>query len=233
MQSPRQASETTVRVLVPDEPASPCRVLYVLPVQPGESGEWGDGLSEIEKLDLQNRHQLICVSPSFSGWPWYADHPDDPTLQQESYFFEDVLPLVARSYDILPRPLLVGFSKSGWGAFSLLLRFPERFTAAAAFDAPLWMIWPSRHGSADVLGHEKNFLEHDPRHLLRRNPLTGPKRLMLLGDGNFLDDHNLFVAMLEDLGVPHHVDTGTRREHRWDSGWLEPAVEFLAGAQAA
>ena len=48
--------------------------------------------------------------------------------------------------------LLLGFSKSGWGAFSLLLRYPERFGKAAAWDAPLMQERPDRFGMGEILG---------------------------------------------------------------------------------
>ena len=68
-------------------------------------------------------------------------HADPP----ETYFLKVVVPFVKQTYlaggDKAHR-LLVGFSKSGWGAFSLLLRYPDRFGKAAAWDAPLMIDVP-------------------------------------------------------------------------------------------
>ena len=52
----------------------------------------------------------------------------------------------------------IGFSKSGWGAFSLLLRHPEVFGRAAAWDAPLMLEQPNRYGMGAVFGSQENFL---------------------------------------------------------------------------
>ena len=71
------------------------------------------------------------------------------SLHQEKYLLEDVLPLVEGSYPVETGPdgrLLVGFSKSGWGAWSLLLRHPGVFGKAAAWDAPLMQDAPDRFG---------------------------------------------------------------------------------------
>jgi enterochelin esterase-like enzyme len=53
--------------------------------------------------------------------------------------------------------LLLGFSKSGWGAWTLLLRHPERFAKAAAWDAPLMLDAPGKYGSGPIFGTPENF----------------------------------------------------------------------------
>jgi hypothetical protein len=32
---------------------------------------------------------------------------------------------------------------------------------------------------------------------------------------------------MDELGIPHHYENDTFREHRWDSGWLPDAVAAL------
>ena len=59
--------------------------------------------------------------------------------------------------------LLLGFSKSGWGAFSLLLRHPDVFGRAAAWDAPLMMNKPGPYGSGDIFGTPENFARYQIR----------------------------------------------------------------------
>lgn len=56
------------------------------------------------------------VAPTFSQVPWYADHPTDLKIRQETYFINVVLPLVEQTYPAQKSPdgrLLLGFSKSG------------------------------------------------------------------------------------------------------------------------
>jgi hypothetical protein len=67
--------------------------------------------------------------------------------------------------------LLLGFSKSGWGAlFSLLLRHPDVFGKAAAWDAPLVMDSPGRHGNGDIFGTPENFEKYSPD--VRKPPIN-------------------------------------------------------------
>ena len=90
VQSAFQAGTTEIRVLIPDGPvpAQPYATLYVLPVEAGDGRHWGDAMQEVRRLDLHNRHRLVCVYPTFSHLPWYADHPQQATIRQESYFLQ-------------------------------------------------------------------------------------------------------------------------------------------------
>jgi|SRR5579884_1025076 len=232
-----QDRPTTVRVLLPAkvEPGRRYRVLYVLPVEAGDGRQYGDGLPEVKKLGLHDKYGLICVQPTFARLPWYADHPTDPRVRQEGYFLQVVVPFVEEKYPALARPegrLLLGFSKSGWGAFTLLLRHPDLFGRAAVWDAPLMMEGPGRYGSGDVFATKENFEKYRVTRLLeeRAGRLGEGKRLAVFGYGNFRDDHRAVHALMERLKIDHEYADGPQRRHDWHSGWVEGAVMFLAGA---
>ena len=137
--SPYQADSTTIRILLPDNmiPGESYKVLYVLPVIENDNRRFGDGLSEIMKYGYHNKFKLICVAPEFTSLPWYADHATNSEQQDESHFLKTVIPFIDDQYPTLRSKegrLLIGFSKSGWGAFSLLLRHPETFYRAVGWD---------------------------------------------------------------------------------------------------
>ena len=238
LHSPRQASATSVRVLLPDivpndgEPR--LRVIYVLPVEAGDGTRWGDALAEVEKHDLHNKHHVACVFPTFSDLPWYADHPENPQLQQEAYLLQDVLPLVEKNHSVRSDRegrLLVGFSKSGWGAWSLLLRHADVFHRAAVFDAPMMMDAPGKYGSGPIFGTVENFQKYQITSLLqhRASELQNqPARLMLIGQGNFRSEHTMIKSHLESLKIPITWTEGSVREHSWHSGWVSDAFHWLA-----
>jgi len=234
VESPFQAGNTKLRVLLPDEigKVKPCRVLYVLPVEKLDEHRYGNGLAEVRKLDLHNRHGLICVCPTFSHLPWYADHPTDPNIRQESYVLKDVLPFVERTYPVVRGRrgrLLLGFSKSGWGAWSLLLRNPDAFEKAAAWDAPLTQPKPDRYGMRGIFATQENFTRyHIPSLLDRVGPTLGDgKRLGLFGYGGFRAHHESIRRKLLSLKVPHEYRDGPHRKHHWSGGWVAEAVTFL------
>ncbi|MFH1919188.1 MAG: alpha/beta hydrolase-fold protein [Planctomycetota bacterium] len=235
-----QSGPTRIKVLLPDrlEEGRRYAVLYVLPVEAGEGTRWGDGLVEVKKHDLHNRHRLICVLPTFLHLPWYADHPADPGIRQESHFVRVVVPFVERSYPAIREPegrLLVGFSKSGWGAFSLLLRNPQLFGKAAAWDAPLVEESPGRFGMGPIFGTRENFEHYRISALLekRAGELRENKRLVLTGYDNFRADHVKIHEQLVALGIPHVYRDGPHREHQWHSGWLPEAVELFVNPNAS
>jgi hypothetical protein len=233
--SPFQGGETKIHVLLPHESGSRTEVivLYVLPVEPHDGQRCGDPFVELRKHNLQNEHRLICVKPTFSNAPWYADHPSDPCIRQESHFLKVVVPFVDQTYCAAtgsPRRLLLGFSKSGWGACSLLLRHPHAFGRAAVFDAPLAWQSPNRYGMAEVFETQSNFDQYCVPELFQRSAaiLGSEPRLALYGYSEFRGHHQFLHYRLLQFGIAHDYADGPRRAHRWDSGWLPDAVEFLA-----
>jgi hypothetical protein len=207
-----------------------------LPVEPRKEHRYGNGLLEVRRHDLHNQFRVIFIAPTFSHLPWYADHPATPGIRQETYFLKVVVPFVETRYPAQAEPdgrLLLGFSKSGWGAWSLLLRHPEVFGKAAAWDAPLMMDRPGRYGSGDIFGTLANFETYQITKLLERRAadLRGRKRLILLGFGNFRGEHERAHDLLTDLKIPHVYEDGPQREHRWESGWVAEAVGRLLGEE--
>ncbi len=142
IQSEYQNGEQQIRVLLPDNYSRDhsYRVLYVLPVEKGFETEFGFGLDVLQKMDAHNRYNLIIVQMGFEKEPWFGDHATDPQVRQASYMKEFVIPFIEKRYSTLGTSggrLLLGFSKSGWGAFSLIMTYPEFFGYAAAWDAPM------------------------------------------------------------------------------------------------
>ena len=231
VRSPYQRGETAVRFLVPVKlpAAERRRVLFVLPVEPELENRFGDGLATVRKLDVAGRYGFVVVAPTFSDLPWFCDHPTKAELRQETYMLKVVVPLAAKLYphEAAHRGLL-GFSKSGWGAFSLLLRHPEAFGAAVAWDAPLLMAKPS-YGMAAIVGSQANFERYRVPTLLERHAdaVRGRKRLAHFGYGNFRKHHEATHALMERLRIPHAYADGPQRRHHWDGGWVPDAARML------
>ncbi len=246
VESPYQSSPTTIRVLVPDKVADGARlpVVYVLPVEAGDESRYGNGLRELKKHDLHNKRRAIFVAPTFSHLPWYADHPTKNDLRQESYLLRVVVPFVDANYPSVQERdgrLLLGFSKSGWGAWTLLLRNPDVFGRAAAWDAPLMMQRRGMYGNGPIFGTQENFERYRLTDLLRASAKSlhakdesAAPRLVLTGYGSFRQHHEEAHALLEELRIPHVYEDGPKRRHDWHSGWaVEAAVHLLSGTEAA
>ncbi len=215
---------------MPDDykPQEKHRIVYVLPVEAGRETKYGDGLLEVQKLGLHNKHRAIFVAPTFSALPWYADHPTDAKLRQETHFLKVVVPFIDKTYPVEGRYLL-GFSKSGWGAWSLLLRHPELFERAAAWDAPLLKEKPDQFGMGPIFGTQENFEQYQLTKLLakQKNLLTEKTRLILTGYDNFRAHHEGMHKLLDELQIKHEYRDGPKVKHVWESGWVEEAVGLL------
>ena len=230
--SPFQRGETLVRVLVPAklDPPETRRVLFILPVEAGTATRWGDPVRAARAAGVADRFGFVAVFPTFAALPWYCDHPTEPTLRQESYVLKVLVPLVEKLYPhAAKRRALVGFSKSGWGAFSLLLRNPEAFAAAAAWDAPMMMARPG-FGMDQVVGTQEQFEHYRVARLLREQAdgVRAAKRLGLFGYGNFRKDTQAAHALMAELRIPHDYADGPLHKHHWESGWLEEAVKAVS-----
>ncbi len=235
VESELQSAPTEIHVLRPAdfEPAKKSAVVYLLPVEAGGGEYWGRAFADIQNAKLHERHRVLCVYPTFAKLPWYADHPTDARVRQETYFLQVVVPFIERTYGTRAEPrgrLLLGFSKSGWGAFSLLLRHPDVFGRAAAWDAPFTMAGPTKYGMGEILGTQENFERYRLTTLVKKNAdeLRRETRLGIFGYDNFRDHHVQFHALLDELKIPHEYRDGPKRRHHWNSGWVPEALEFLA-----
>jgi hypothetical protein len=137
-----------VRVLAPDHPSAAYAhsFLYALPVQGGlaQSG-WGSGLDELRQLGVENQYNATIVEPIFPIDPWYADSPLDATIDYETLpAWVDSNFATSGTED----DLLIGFSKSGYGALDLLFKHPAVFDAAAAWDFPADMAAYDTYGAS-------------------------------------------------------------------------------------
>ncbi|HEU5118111.1 MAG TPA: PIG-L family deacetylase, partial [Isosphaeraceae bacterium] len=235
VRSPYQAGETEIRVLLPtgwEEGRRHYPVVYVLPVEARDGHRYGNGLLEARRLGLHDEFQAIFVAPTFSHLPWFADHPSNSEIRQETYFLRVVVPSVEARYPARSEPegrLLLGFSKSGWGSWSLLLRHPDLFGKAVAWDAPLAMGQPGRYGSGEIFGTPENFQTYRISTLLERRAgeFRDRKRLALFGYSNFRREHETIHDLLLDLKIPHVYQDAPKREHIWESGWLPEVVKCL------
>ena len=232
-----QGDGAEIRVLLPDkmEVGKRYPVVFVLPVEAKNGSQYGNGLSEIKKHDLHNKFGVICVEVLFSHLPWYADHSTDVKIRQETYFLKVVLPFLEKHYPVMNTRagrLLLGFSKSGWGEFSLLLRHPEIFEKAAAWDAPLMMAMPNKYGMADIFGTQENFEKYQISKLLeaRARTLGKEPRLAIMGYANFQTHHKDVHALMGRLDIAHEYRDVKTPPHTWHSGWVEPAMQWLSQA---
>ena len=237
-----QNGRQEIRVLLPDNyhGDKQYRVLYVLPVEKGFDQKYGYGLGVLKQMDAHNKYDLIIVQMGFEKEPWYGDHPTDPKTRQASYIKSFVVPFVEKRYSAVGTPegrLLFGFSKSGWGAFSLILRYPEFFGYAASWDAP--MFFESFHyRMQEVYGTLEQLNAYRPDLLVYRQKrhFQHKVRLVLTGEqdwGNSIPapngtSHTIEMhKLLDKESITHVYNNDVAAPHRWDQHWMGPALGAL------
>lgn len=234
---------TTLRVLAPTSPGQVThRFIYVLPVAPDAEAQdlFGDGLEALRELNVHNFYNAHLIAPSFHAVPWYADHDSNPDRRYESFLANDLVPWVQANLGVTGQEehWLVGLSKSGFGAVTLLFRNPTVFTAAAAWDFPAEQPDTTEFDMLDNYGTEANFQTNyrltDAWIAARKTPFQTATRLWLShdsvtfdGEPTFLEDVDVFAGRLQAQGVQFMRTGGAPRIHSWISGWLPEAVASL------
>lgn len=231
-----QKSPAKLYVLLPGsfDKSKQYKVLYILTTWSTEP----DGIKEAKKLDLANKYGVICVLADFVYPSWYADHPITPKQLYDSYIPEVVVPFIDKTYPTIAKPdgrMLVGFSKGGVGAVTLLLHHPDVFGRAGAWDSPLMenSTHPEYYGPQDYF--TANYYIPD---LLTRNAdlFKGkPARFAITGFGFGKDPGNIKQCsdLMTKLGIPHYCDNTIRPNHAWTSGWMGPLVSVLMAEDMA
>jgi Putative esterase len=234
-----------LRVLRPTNPAPGVahKFLFTLPVESGLRTTYGDGLATIEAANLQNQYNLTIVEPSFAIDPWYANNPNDANLQYETFMTSELQPWVKANLATTgtEQDWLIGFSKSGIGAEDLLLKHPDLFTLAAAWDFPAGMsdydgTDPIRGSTVggdpqDGYGTSANFQANYRLSTAfldaHKAPFVSGNRIWIGGYSAFQADMTYYDSLLTTEGIAHSTETPTSMDHSWDSGWVPLALAAL------
>ena len=231
-----------VLVVKPDtyNPRSKYRVVYILPTTVPKDGQ---GVRVFQDLKIPNLYNVIVVTMAFDITPWYADNATDAKVRQESYIRDGVVAYIESKYSTLGTPegrILIGFGKSGWGAFSLILRNPNFFGYAVSWDAPLMLdrFDPSDdHQMEAVFGSQDQLNAYRPDLLVpqKKDAFKDKSRLVLGGGtlyGTYLsprgdDQTAAFHQLLDANGIKHTYLSHIQAAHSWNSIWVKPALQAL------
>jgi len=206
-------------------------VIYVADAEPFVN-VLADSLQTIRTAGLHDTYDVIFARSQYKSTPWYGTK-NDGTIQCDIHF-ADVLPsIIDRHYSTIPfregRSIL-GFSKGGWGAASLLLRRSEVFGYAAAWDAP-WNLAYGDYETVTVFGSAPQMAIYNPADILVANKavISDKARLVIAGYNTFDAHLTTFKSLLDANSVPYSYDRTSRGAHDWNSGWLSGVVASLVG----
>lgn len=214
-------------------------ILYMLPALP-DTTETSNGNStpaaKAVAEDFANEYGCVVVVPQIRSaqQQWYgrktngsSDHHAF-TANILTEFTKDFLGGSTSKED----HLLVGYSKSGFAAFSLLLRNPTKFGYAASWDGPFDLDWATEAATfgADVMfTTEANFNLYDPAQILSSylSSVNDKSRLVLRGYVSFQTDQTFMKAALDAENIDYIYDNTLGSEHSWDGGWVNQTVADL------
>jgi hypothetical protein len=226
-----------LRVLRPTQPTAGVahNFLYALPVEAGVGSSFGDAISTLMAVDAQDQYNVTIIEPSFNIEPWYADNPNDPGLQYETFMTTELQPWVAANLATsgIEQHWLIGFSKSGIGGQDLILKHPDLFTLAASWDFPADMSRFDQFGgsSSANYGTDANFQSNYrlTQSFLDANktPFLANNRIWIGGFNAFQQDVIDYDALLTSEGIVHTMNTPQNIPHRWDGGWVPNALAAL------
>jgi hypothetical protein len=245
--SPDDGGGTHVlRVLRPTDPTPgvPHNFLYVLPVESGQGTDFGDGMATLLSLNAQNRYNLTIIEPAFGITPWYANNPDDPAVQYETFMTRDLVPWVEQNLGAgTPagggQNWLIGFSKSGLGAQDLLFKYPQLFSLAASWDFPADTATYDEYApsSSAVYGTDANFQANYRLTAgfldAHKTPFLSSNRIWIGGYDVFGADVADYDALLSSEGIQHSTQAPLQMAHGWDTGWMQSALSALSQDSAA
>src|SRR3569832_102931 len=168
------------------------------------------------------------------GRTWGCNHPTDPTLQDEDTIVaaaNDWTAELTVAGKVAWPILLLGFSASGFASMSLLERHPDVFAGAIVFDCPLdeQDISVSPHWDMLTYFEDQDYFAANYRltDLSRLGTLAGKNiALSFRADGTneFLPQMIAFAGLLCSRHM-NHTARFTDSSHRWDSGWVEDALD--------
>lgn len=239
----RKAGFVRIRVKPPTSPAAgkPPRYCYLLEATtiPAQTS-FGVGIEHCTVTEsYHNDYNMTFIEVDFPDECWYADHPTYAHQRWESFYDEELIPWVENNFGTPgDKRVLIGFSKSGWGALTKIFRNQSLYSAAACFDAPLYSntIDHANFFSAGTFtfGTQANLDTYYPPTLATNNAanFTSTNRIWIsrgTGGGpaiKFSTDMQNFTTHLTNLGIQHTYSlAGT--SHAWSGGWTDGAMAFL------
>jgi len=186
-------------------------------------------------LNAQNQYNLTIIEPTFGIDPWYADNPNDPNVQYETFMAQDLVPWVKQNLATTgtEQNWLIGFSKSGYAAQDLILKHPSVFTLAASWDFPADMSSYAGFGadSEASYGTDANFQANYRLSQAfvdaHKAPFLSSNRIWIGGYSEYQADVSDYDALLTSEGIAHTTETPQSMDHTWGSGWIPIALAAL------
>lgn len=192
------------------------------------SGWWRQGRAH--EAAAKAPRPCVVVMPSDTGAELGSGWCDwsDGTAAAETHLMEEVLPWAQAELPLTNEAWLTGLSMGGYGAVTLALRHPGRFTSVSStsgFLNPARLFDFVPEAAQRMWGDDA--ASHDPRALLTKAGATPPPLTLDCGqDDALLSEHRDACTLLRRLGV-NFTSAEHPGGHDWDY-WRARLPEHLS-----
>ncbi len=133
-----------------------------------------------------------------------------------------------RSFD-LGSAILVGFSKSGLGAWNIARTIPDRISATIIFDAPVAREEPPPWITVPFYDSDESWHKDLPVCTVEAFEAAVPQthKLVLISGESFHQEMRLFAGALSKTTVNYVFLARPHLKHHWQSGWIEEGLNAL------
>lgn len=207
--------DTRVRIVEPTGGIQPnSRIMYFLPVEPQGDLFFGDPLQEVVNINAVVDYDFVYAYPEFPNvpfGPWYIKEESKSLIELLMAYISGLYPQITLD------PIGVGFSKSGWGLFSMMLDDQTLFARAIVADAPLDMVTPL-FGSDYIFRGEISQYELISR--APSAPWTDPDLIQMAMYRDFEPRMKAMDTVLNNNAIPHTFDDAFTEVHLWSGTWF-------------
>ncbi len=220
--------------------------LYLLHGSGGNENDWpvkGQAGQTLDRLiDAGEIPPMVVIMPASQSW-WVDGH-NEPA---ETAFFDDLIPHVEQTYDVIPERdgrMVAGLSAGGYGTVNFILEHPDMFASAAALSPAVYIPQPPSNSSGNTHPTFQSDGAYDPEKWTELNYPTYMDAYkaqdqvvpLYINSG----DHDKFqiayhaAVLYNDLlahqpqAVEYRVIDGDHEWHVWVDG-LADALPFMAG----
>ena len=156
---------------------------------------------------------------------WYNDDVRQQALAQ------------IRAWGVAP-VVLVGFSKSGLGAWNLARAIPDIVSATIIFDAPVVREQLPPWGTDAFYASDAEWQRDLPANTIQSfvSAMPASHQLVLISGDVFHEEMLTFSQALDEAGLTHTFLPRPHMKHHWNSGWIEEGLNALleqAGSRKA
>lgn len=129
------------------------------------------------------------------------------------------------------RPIvLVGFSKSGPGAWNIARAIPELVSATIIFDAPMTREELPMWGAEQFYKGDKDWQKDLPINSISefQDAMSDTHRLVLISAEGWHSEMAQMSKALSLAGCRHSFIARPDMKHHWNSGWIEEGLRELS-----